>query len=151
MTSTDNTTIVIDADPRTDSTTAPADQAHTDAGFTGSMPQTAPQPMPTAQAAQHIPVAQAPAAPATQADGAFAITSFVIGIASVVSSWTFVAPIIGLVFGILALRRNTKERTLALWGVWLNGAMLVFTVIFGMIAVAAVGFSFLASIPFWGN
>ena len=58
---------------------------------------------------------------------AFAIASFVLGIASIVAGWTFIAPIVGIVLGTIALRRNTSERTLALWGVWLNAAMLVFT------------------------
>lgn len=68
---------------------------------------------------------------------AFAITSFVLGIASVVSGWTFVAPIAGLILGIIALRRNTNERTLALWGVWLNGIMLA------LAALAIVAFALL--------
>lgn len=70
-----------------------------------------------------------PAEPQQNYADAFSITSFVLGIASIVSGWTFVAPILGLVFGLLALRRQTKERTLALWGVWLNAAMLVLTVL----------------------
>ena len=80
-----------------------------------------------------------------ESDGsAFAIASFVVGIASIVSGWTLVAPIVGLILGVLALRRDTKERTLALWGVWMNAAilalvaiMLVFGIgllIFGMVA-----------------
>ncbi len=75
---------------------------------------------------------------------AFTITSFVLGIASVVSGWTFFAPITGLVFGILALRRNTRDRTLALWGVWLNAAMLALWALAGIIAVAVFGFGALA-------
>lgn len=58
-----------------------------------------------------------------------AITSLVLGILSVVSSWTFFAPIAGLICGIVALRQQTTERTMALWGVWLNGIMLAFTVL----------------------
>lgn len=54
----------------------------------------------------------------------FAITSLVLGIASVVSGWTFFVPVAGLVFGILALRRGTTDRALTLWGVWLNAIML---------------------------
>lgn len=54
----------------------------------------------------------------------FAITSLVLGIASVVSGWTFFVPVAGLIFGILALRRGTTDRAIALWGVWLNAIML---------------------------
>ncbi|MGW9020443.1 DUF4190 domain-containing protein [Leucobacter chromiiresistens] len=75
---------------------------------------------------------------------AFSITSFVLGIASVVSGWTFFAPITGLVFGVLALRRNTRDRALALWGVWLNAIMLAVWVLAGSLAVAALGFGALA-------
>lgn len=78
---------------------------------------------------------------------AFAITSFVLGIASVVSGWTFIAPITGLILGVLALRRNTTERTLALWGVWLNAAMLALTALAALIAIALLGFG-LITIPF---
>ena len=79
----------------------------------------------------------------------FAIVSFVLGIASIVSGWTFLAPIAGLVFGIIALRRHTTERTLALWGVWLNGIMLAFTAIGMLISVTILGAGLLA-IPFTG-
>jgi len=77
---------------------------------------------------------------------AFAITSFVLGLVSVVSSWTFFAPIIGLILGIIALRRQTAERTLALWGVWLNAALLTLTVLFAFGIAALLGFGLLASL-----
>jgi hypothetical protein len=106
-----------------------------------------PTPTPAAPGAAGLvpdaPQASAPAAPARTGsaapagrENAFAITSFVLGIASVVGGWTFVAPIVGLIFGVLALRRKTAERTLALWGVWLNAAMLILSAI----AVAAFVF-----------
>lgn len=69
----------------------------------------------------------------------YSIASFVLGIASIVSGWTFIAPIVGLVLGSLALKRNTPERTLALWGVWLNGIIL------GLAVLAVVLFITLAS------
>lgn len=71
---------------------------------------------------------QATPVPGEHARG-FAIAAFVIGIASVVAGWTFIAPIVGLVLGIIAIRRNTPERTFALWGIWLNAAMLILTAI----------------------
>lgn len=86
------------------------------------------------------PEPAAPSAPASASDEnsrTFAITSFVLGIASIVSGWTVVAPAVGLIFGIISLRRNTSERTLALWGVWLNAAMLALTALF-IIAMAVV-------------
>lgn len=83
-------------------------------------------------------------------ENAFAITSFVLGIASIVSSWTFIAPIAGLVLGILALRRNTSERTLALWGVWMNAIMLAGTVLALTALVLIGGIGIIATLPFWG-
>ncbi|GAA1576186.1 DUF4190 domain-containing protein [Leucobacter aridicollis] len=80
----------------------------------------------------------------------FAIASFVIGIASILSAWTFVAPIVGLVLGILALRRNTKERTLALWGVWLNGAMLAFAAVGLVLLIGLTSFGFFAGAASYG-
>ena len=61
-----------------------------------------------------------PQAPAKTPQGsAFAITSFVLGI--------------------LALRRGTSERTLALWGVWLNGVILALSLIGVVVFGAMVG------------
>lgn len=70
--------------------------------------------------------------PAPHTDDAgrgMAIASFVIGLASIVSGWTFFAPLTGLILGIIALRRRSAERTLAIWGVALNGAILAIMVI----------------------
>ncbi|PRI10626.1 hypothetical protein B4915_11510 [Leucobacter massiliensis] len=77
------------------------------------------------------------------------IASFVLGIASIVAGWTFLAPITGMILGIVALRRNTEDRTLALWGVWLNAAMLALTVLAIVIGTVFLGMGLLA-IPFLG-
>lgn len=100
-------------------------------------------------AAPTVPPAAVPTSAVPGRENAFAITSFVLGIASIVSSWTFFAPIIGLVFGILALRRRTTERTLALWGVWLNAIMLAGTVIFAGVALLLFAAGTIATLPFW--
>ena len=99
-----------------------------------------------AQYAQAQPAQPAPA-PSTENSRIFAIVGFVLGIASIVSGWTFVAPIAGLIFSILALRRGTSERTLALWGVWLNAIMLALTAIGILAGVVALGAGLLA-LPF---
>ncbi|QIK64098.1 DUF4190 domain-containing protein [Leucobacter viscericola] len=78
-------------------------------------------------------------APTAASNRGFAITSFVLGIASVVAGWTFVAPIIGFVLGMLALRRGTSERTLALWGVWINGVILGLAAIGILFATTLIG------------
>lgn len=94
----------------------------------GSDAQAAPHGTYTAppQSGQH-PAEQRPT-PGPNSYG-FAVASFVLGIASIVSGWTLISPIVGVVLGAIALRRNTAERTLALWGVWLNVAILAFALI----------------------
>lgn len=102
--------------------TAPA------AGATGS-PDAAAIPTP----AQPSP---APVDPRPEQTRAFAITSFVLGIVSVASGWTFFAPITGLVLGLIALRRRPAERAITLWGVWLNAAMLIVWAFFALVGGA---------------
>ena len=92
---------------------------------------------------------RAPQSPTDERARTFAITSFVLGLVSVVSGWTFIAPIIGLIFGILALRRNTSERALALWGVWTSAAMLAISVIAVAFGAMFLGFGLLAA-PYMG-
>ncbi|WP_231580760.1 MULTISPECIES: DUF4190 domain-containing protein [unclassified Leucobacter] len=110
--------------------------------------------LPPAAAAHPIPQApfQGVPRPAPNPDQTrtFTITSFVLGIVSVVAGWTFIAPIVGLVFGIIALRRRTADRTLAIWGVVLNSIMLGATALAAFFGIAAVTFGALASIPYWG-
>lgn len=106
----------------------------------------APQPyMPGAQ--QPYANAPAPAEAPQGRENAFAITSFVLGIASILSGWTVIAPIIGLVFGVLSLRRKTTERTLALWGVWMNAAILALAVVGLAIFAIVILFTMLAELP----
>ena len=59
----------------------------------------------------------------------FSISSLVLGIVSIFASFTFFVPVIGLVLGIMALKREPASRTMAIWGVVLNGVMLAGTVI----------------------
>ncbi|GEM_PF-3407339 len=76
---------------------------------------------------------------------AFSIASFVLGLVSIVAGWSFFAPVTGLVLGIIALRRGTGERTLALWGVWLNGVLLALTVLAGLVLFGIFGIGVLAA------
>lgn len=111
---------------------------------TASLPTT---PFPEGQATAY-PAHSGPHTPAdTDTTRGFAITSFVLGIASVISGWTFVVPVVGLVFGIVALRRKTTERTLALWGVWLNAGLLALSALIILAFVAVVAFG-LVALPF---
>jgi hypothetical protein len=75
------------------------------------------------------------------------ITSFVLGLASIAFGWTLVAPVAGLVVGIMALKREPLGRTFAIWGIVLNAVMLAGVAI-GLIA-AFVGLGIgLAALPF---
>lgn len=105
-------------------------------------PDTAPVPASNAASTGSVPFPNGPVA--SDHSRAFTITSFVLGIASVASGWTFFAPITGLIFGILALRRGTQDRALALWGVWLNAAMLAIWAVIALAGVAVFGFAALA-------
>lgn len=73
----------------------------------------------------------------------FSIASFIIGLVSIVAGWSLIAPIVGLVLGVIALRRKTAERTLALWGVWLNAALLVLGTLTLIAVFAFFGFGML--------
>lgn len=115
-----------------------------DAAFTpaGAAPQGAPDP------AQQWAQPSSHGAPQTdqspETTRIFAIVSFVLGITSIVAGWTFFAPITGLVLGILALRRGTTDRTLALWGVWLNAVMLAFSILAMLLGIAILGIGLFA-------
>ncbi|RGE16873.1 DUF4190 domain-containing protein [Leucobacter sp. wl10] len=87
------------------------------------------------------------AQPVSEGSRGFAITSFVLGVASVVSGWTFIAPITGLILGVIALRRGTSERSLALWGVWLNGIMLALAALAAVVMLSLI-FLGVFSLPF---
>ncbi|KQQ04285.1 hypothetical protein ASG06_11900 [Rathayibacter sp. Leaf185] len=51
------------------------------------------------------------------------MTSLILGVTSVFFGLTVIAPVAGLVFGILGLRREPAGRTLAIWGIVLNAVM----------------------------
>jgi hypothetical protein len=53
-----------------------------------------------------------------------AITSFVLGLVSIFFGFVFVVPLLGLVLGILALRKEPKARGFAIAGIWINAVML---------------------------
>jgi len=92
-----------------------------------------------------FPHTAAPVAPA--ADRTLSVTSFVLGLASIVFGWTFVAPIAGLVIGIIALRREPLGKTFAVWGIVLS-ALMLFGVLLGLVlALAGIGLG-LTFLPF---
>ncbi len=97
------------------------------------------EPAPTAPAAEGTNSGQPFAAPAPASAPASAaekqwmsISSLVLGVVSIVAGWTFFLPVAGLVFGILALKREPSSRTMAIWGVVLNGALLAGSILIGL-------------------
>lgn len=78
---------------------------------------------------------------------AFSVTSFILGIVSVAAGWTFFVPIVGLVLGLISLKKPTVDRTLTIWGIVLNGVMLA---LFALAAIAIMFFigAGLAMVPF---
>jgi hypothetical protein len=87
------------------------------------------------------PVLPATVAPAPSTP--FSLTSLILGVTSVFFGLTVVAPAAGLVFGILGLRREPAGRTLSIWGIVLNSAMLGLV---GLLFAALLAFGLL--IPF---
>lgn len=69
---------------------------------------------------------------------ALSVASFALGLVSVVFGFTFIVPILGLIFGVLGLRREPAGRGFALAGLWINAIMLGFVVL--IIIVIVVGF-----------
>lgn len=85
----------------------------------------------------------APWSPAPAPSTPFSLTSLILGVTSVFFGLTVIAPIAGLVFGILGLRREPTGRTLAIWGIVLNSVML------GLVALMIVALLFFGLlIPF---
>ncbi|MGO4594383.1 hypothetical protein AB4Z18_11245 [Leifsonia sp. 2TAF2] len=74
-------------------------------------------------------------------------TSLALGVASIVFGWTLVAPIAGLVVGIMALKREPEGTNLAVWGIVLNAVMLAGAAFFAILALVGIGIGF-AALPF---
>lgn len=88
------------------------------------------------------PAAATPSVPATST--AKGTASLVLGICSVFAGWTFFAPVIGLILGIVSLRGEPRARSQAAWGIALNAiAMSIWIIVtilaltFGWIAVTS--------------
>ena len=84
---------------------------------------------------------------ATQPSNALGISSLVLGLVSIFAGWTFLAPIAGLVTGIMALNREPQNRTMAIWGIVVNGVILGGSVLIVLLALA-FGLALLPFIPF---
>lgn len=53
------------------------------------------------------------------------IASLVLGLVSIFAGFTFVAPIVGLVLGVIGLKREPAGKGMAIAGLILNGLMLL--------------------------
>lgn len=85
----------------------------------------------------------APTVSAVESRG-FSIASLVLGLVSIVASYTFLVPIGGLVLGVMALKREPASRTMAIWGIVLNAVMLAGA---ALVTFGALAFG-LAMLPF---
>jgi hypothetical protein len=77
---------------------------------------------------------------------ALSITSLVLGLVSIFAGWTFLAPIAGIVTGVLALTREPESRTMAIWGIVLNAVMLAGSLLL-VVVTLALGLAVLPFIP----
>ncbi|WP_317232296.1 hypothetical protein [Clavibacter capsici] len=133
---------------------APDDQSPAPAAPTPPAPAAPPvQPHPSASAPAAAPyglaAAPVPPAPAAVAWGqpvyaaappkGMSLTSMILGLVSVLFFWTFLCPLIGLVFGIVGFRKEPAGRGFAITGLVLNGLLLLIPVAFVLSIVVAGG------------
>ncbi|QIS41863.1 hypothetical protein GW571_06805 [Clavibacter capsici] len=133
---------------------APDDQSPAPAAPTPPAPAAPPvQPHPSASAPAAAPyglaAAPVPPAPAAVAWGqpvyaaappkGMSLTSMILGLVSVFFFWTFLCPLIGLVFGIIGFRKEPAGRGFAITGLVLNGLLLLIPVAFVLSIVVAGG------------
>lgn len=78
------------------------------------------------------------------------ISSFVIGVVSITTG-NFLAAIVGLIMGLVARNRPNNQRSLTLWGIWLNIIALAFwviaflVIIFFVVVTVGAGFGVIAN------
>ena len=94
---------------------------------TGVPPQgAAPQPYPGTPPAGYIPPGYAMPAPvAPRGPQGLSIASLVLGLSSILFGFTFLVPIVGLILGIVGLRREPAGRGMAIAGVILSALVLL--------------------------
>jgi ABC-type dipeptide/oligopeptide/nickel transport system permease component len=82
----------------------------------------------------------APSDPATST--AKGTASLVLGICSLFAGWTFFAPAVGLILGIVSLRGEPRARTQAAWGIALNAIAMTIWV---LVTILALTFGWIAA------
>ena len=73
-----------------------------------------------------------------------AVASFVLGLCSLLLFWTFVVPILAIVFGIIGLNQIKKDKNLegkamALWGICLGAVTPILIIFVGILWVVVKG------------
>ncbi len=125
--------------PATSSATAPAATTSPATTSPATTPLTA---FSESDIAATTPSSSRQAAGQTVESKGFSVASLVLGIASLVFGYTVVVPIVGLVLGILGLKREPSSKAMAWWGIVLNGLTLLggaLAVVFGLSALAVFG------------
>ncbi|MBF4616881.1 DUF4190 domain-containing protein [Clavibacter sp. VKM Ac-2873] len=114
-------------------------------------PPVAQHPYPSASAAAPYGLAPAPVPPSPAAVAwgqpvyavappkGLSLTSMILGLVSVFFFWTFLCPLIGLVFGIVGFRKEPAGRGFAITGLVLNGLLLLIPVAFVLSIIVAGG------------
>lgn len=70
------------------------------------------------------------------------IASLIIGVASIVLGLTVLVPLVGLILGVMGLRREPEGRGFALAGIWINAVILLLgaiVVVFVIVTLLTVG------------
>jgi hypothetical protein len=69
----------------------------------------------------------------------FSITAMVLGLVSIVVGFTFVVPAVGLILGIVGLKKEPAGRGMAITGIIVSGIVLAFwAILVGFIIAAAI-------------
>jgi hypothetical protein len=87
-------------------------------------------------------------APAAASAGTYGILSLVLGLVSIVTGFTFVVPIVAIVFGVMALRREPSSRSFAIWGIVLGSIMVGIPLLGGLIAIGFAVPAIILGLPF---
>ena len=78
------------------------------------------------------------------------IASLVISLVSILFGYTFVLPIVGLILGVMGLKREPAGRGMAIAGIAINAIILAFVVLSLILFAILIGLGLLA-IPFLAN
>ncbi|RIJ62185.1 hypothetical protein DZG02_03060 [Clavibacter lycopersici] len=122
-------------------------------------PPAAPYPSASAAAPYGLAPAPVPPSPAAVAWGqpvyavappkGLSLTSMILGLVSVFFFWTFLCPLIGLVFAIIGIRKEPAGRGFAITGLILNGLLLLIpvAVVLSIIVAGGTLFGIAATTP----